>query len=191
MKNIKYRNRGDKTMFQIKNSITEHDYLAFNEYHLLHSEQGKRAINMFRILTPVLSLLVIVIFWIAEVSQVLLITEIIALSIVSIVMAFYSKKILLKSVKKNIRKLEKDGKLPFNKESTITFNDDSLHEKTIQTETSIQYAAIDKIIQGDQAIYVYFSAIQAFIFPYRSFESDEQKNEFITFLNAKCEKTLL
>ncbi|MBU1142561.1 MAG: YcxB family protein [Firmicutes bacterium] len=178
-------------MFQIKNSITKDDYLVFNQYHLLHSEQGKRAINMFRILTPVVSLLAIVIFWIAEVSQTLLIAEIIALSIVSIVMAFYSKKILLKSIKKNIRKLEKDGKLPFNKETTITFNDDSLHEKTIHTETSIQYAAIEKIIQGDQAIYVYFSALQAFIFPYRSFESDEQKNEFITFLNAKCGKALL
>lgn len=176
-------------MFQINNSITTEDYLTFNEYHLLHSEQGKRAINMYRILAPVLSLFAIVIFWIADVSQVLLITEIIALSIVSIVMAFYSKKMLIKSVKKNIRKLEKDGKLPFSKESTITFNDDNIHEKTVQTETRVQYSAIDKIILGDQAIYVYFSSIQAFIFPYRSFESDEQKNEFIAFLNAKCKKT--
>ena len=178
-------------MFQIKNSITKDDYLSFNQYHLLHSEQGKRAINMYRIVTPVLSLLAIVIFWIAEVSQMLLITEIIALSIVSIVMAFYSKKLLLKSIKKNIRKLEKDGKLPFNKESTITFNDDSFQEKTIQTETSIQYTAIEKIVQGDQAIYVYISSLQAFIFPYRLFESDEQKSEFITFLNAKCGEALL
>ena len=175
-------------MYQFKNSVTEDDYLAFNEYHLLHSAQGKKAVNMFRILTPILSLLAIVIFWVANVSQELLVAEIIALSLVSIIMAFYSKKMLLKTIKNNLKRLKKDGKLPFSKETTIIFDEERIHEKSIEAESSILYTSIEKIGEGDQAIYIYFSALQAFILPYRSFESDEQKNEFLSFLNTKCQK---
>jgi hypothetical protein len=174
-------------MYQFTNSVTEEDYLAFNEYHLLHSAQGKKALMTFRILTPVLSLLAIVIFWIANVSQELLIAEIIALSLVSIIMAFFSKNMLLKTIKNNLKRLKKDGKLPFSKETVITFDEERLHEKSIDAESSINYSSIEKIGEGDQAIYIYFSALQAFILPYRSFESDEQRHEFLSFLNTKCQ----
>lgn len=178
-------------MFHIEKTITLEDYLAFNEYHLIHSKQGKKALLMFKILTPFLSFLAILVFWIAEADIDLIIALIITLSIVSIIMSFYSKKIWLKAIKNNIIKLEKDGKLPFEKVSTFILNDDCIIEKGAKTQTSIQYDAIEKIVCSDQAIYVYFSAIQAFVIPFRSFESDEHKNDFLAFLEEKSTKSLM
>ena len=175
-------------MYQFINSVTEDDYLAFNEYHLLHSTQGKRVLMTHRLLTPSISLFAIVVFWIADVSRELLITEMIGLGLLSIVMTISSKKRILKTVKRNIARFKRDGKLPFSKDTIITFDEDHVHEKSNETETRIQYSMIDKVVEGNQVIYIYFSALQAFILPHRSFESDEQKNEFLSFLNTKCQK---
>jgi len=74
---------------------------------------------------------------------------------------------------------------------SFKYDDDCIIEKAVKTQTSIQYDAIEKIVCSDQAIYVYFSAIQAFVIPFRTFESDEHKNDFLVFLKEKSTKTLM
>jgi hypothetical protein len=172
-------------MFEYNIILTEQDYITFNQYHMSHSANGKKAILMFRLLMPIISLCALLIFWIAEADPTLILVEAIVLGLLSVYFFFYSKKILMKSVIKTVAKLRKEGKLPFNQESTITFDETHILEKTDLNESKISYQMIEKIADMKDAIYIYFSAMQAYIIPNSVFESDEHKKEFLDFMHTK------
>ena len=44
------------------------------------------------------------------------------------------------------------------------------------------------ICEYDKVIYICFNAAMTFVMPYRVFENDEQREEFIEFLKVKCKK---
>lgn len=173
-------------MYEYKIKLDEKDYIEFNDYHLSNSVAGKKAVNLIRILVPLLFLCAISIFLIANADGELIITLAITAVVVSILMVFFSKKILIISMSKSIKRLKKDGKLPFNGEVIITFDEDGIHEKTLNSESKINYTLVEKIGQNKQAIYIYMSAVQAYIIPLSCFESDVKKIEFLEFLDKKC-----
>ena len=172
-------------MFEFNIVLTEQDYIRFNQYHMTHSANGKKAILLLRLLMPIISLCALLIFVVADADPTLILIEAIVLGLLSIFFIFYGKKILLKSVAKNISKLKKDGKLPFNQESTITFDETHILEKTDLNESKISYQIIEKIAETENAIYIYFSAMQAYIIPNTVFESNEHRKELLDFMYTK------
>jgi len=78
-----------------------------------------------------------------------------------------------------------DGKLPYGRNTLIRFQAEYIFEMTDEAETKLKYKNIEKIIFGKDVIYIYTSAIQAFLIPFSVFETQEKRDEFCAFLNQK------
>ena len=81
--------------------------------------------------------------------------------------------------------MKKYGKLPYGKDVTISFGEDSLIEITPETETKVKYTRIENIVGGTFAIYIYISAVQAFVVPVSVFPSIQEQDEFWNFIHDK------
>ncbi|RPF47342.1 YcxB-like protein [Hydrogenoanaerobacterium saccharovorans] len=176
-------------MIKIDYKLNENDYLMFNEYHLLNSYTGKKSLTTFRMMLPIISLLAILIFFIASADLELILIEVALLFILSIVWIIFSKNMLIISMKKNIKKLTKDGKLPFSEEGTLIFDDDFISDKNSTTESKTRYTSVQKFCITDKAVYIYFSAVQAYIVPFSAFLTETDKQDFINFINQKFKIT--
>lgn len=175
-------------MFIINNSMTKEEYIEFNEYHLTHSNEGKKMFKMLHLLTPIISLCIISIYYVITDNLLVVSITAIILALITLLFSLNIKKIIFKSLKKNINNLEKNGKLPFSNESTIILDDDFIREKTSLTESNIKFESIEKIVESKNALYIYIGAIQAIVIPYRSFTSNEEKIDFLNLLNSKTSK---
>ena len=172
-------------MYEYHIELSEKDYIDFNKYHLLHSESGKKAIRINQMLFPIISVILLFLIWFFNRDLHLLLIEGIVLGIISVIMFFLTKGMLLKKIEKHITKLKKEGKLPFNQKSILTFDEDGIHEKTANTETKTNYTLIEKIIESDETIYVYIGAVQAIIIPKDCYIADHSIDELLVYLNEK------
>lgn len=169
-------------MFKVEYKISENDYLLFNEYHLLNSASGKRNLLGYRLILPMICLLSILLY---TVAKSLTGSYVAVLSIATILWLLFSKKLLVSGMKRNIKKLARDGKLPYSKEGVLIFDEDFINDINTTTESKTRYSCIEKCCITENAIYLYFSAMQAYIVPMSAFSTEEDKQEFIKFINSK------
>lgn len=174
-------------MFEFKTTLDDEDYLLFNQYHLLNSPLGKKSFMAFRFIIPFICFMFVVIFCIAGSDLQLILIEAIFLTISSILWVGCSKKMILKSMKNRIKKMKKEGRLPYNNEGILKFDDESIHEITPNTESKTNYSLIEKIAVTEKAIYIYFSSVQAYILPVTAFSEEMEKLKFLEFINSKVD----
>jgi len=91
-------------------------------------------------------------------------------------------------LKVQIEMAKKEGKLPYDREITMEFYEDYFIEITKETENKTKYTKIEKIIIGDNAIYIFVSAMQSFIIPFSVFKSEKQRSKFEFFIKNKTKK---
>lgn len=174
-------------MFEFRIRLNDNDYLLFNQYHLLNSPSGKKTLLYFNLIIPFSSFIFILLFGINKGSDFLLIlTQVILLAILSIIWAMFSKKIALKFMASGIKKMKKEGKLPYSNELILRFDNENIHEITSNTENKVKYSMIEKIAVTDKAIYIYFSSVQAYILPLTAFSDEMEKAKFLEFINWKA-----
>lgn len=172
-------------MYEFKITLNDNDYLLFNQYHLLNSPTGKKTVMLLKFFIPFICILFVVKFYIEKADFQLILIEAILMSMISIIWIGYSKKILLKSVKKYIKKIKKDGRLPYSNEAILKFDDESIYEITPNTESNTKYSLVEKIAVTENAIYIYFSSVQAYIVPVTAFSEEMEKLKFLEFINSK------
>ena len=88
---------------------------------------------------------------------------------------------------KSIKKVKKEGRLPYSNEAILKFDDESIHELTPNTENKTKYSLIEKIAVTEKAIYIYFSSVQAYILPVSAFSEEMEKQKFLEFINLKTD----
>lgn len=174
-------------MFEFEISFDDEDYVQFNQYHLLNSSTGKKTLMYYRFIIPFICLLFVVIFYIAGSDFQLILMEAIAMLIISGLWIGFSKKTMLKSMKKRILKMRKEGKLPYSKEVILKFDDACIYEKAANTENKMNYSLIERVVVTEKAIYLYYGAIQATILPLTAFSNETEKHQFLDFINGKTE----
>jgi len=106
--------------------------------------------------------------------------------ILSVLWIIFSKNILIKSLEKNLKKLKKEGKLPYIKESEVKLDDEGIHINSSDTESKIKYSMVEKIVEAEKAIYIYIASIQAIIIPVNIFLDDMEKAKFLEFIHIKA-----
>jgi len=126
-----------------------------------------------------------IIFLGAGANSFVIISEAILLSIISILWIIFAKKIYLSSIKSNIKKLRKHGKLPFSNEGTLVFDEEFINDISSLTEVKTRYSSVEKIGITETAIYIYISAMQAYIVPQTCFKSEEEMKNLLNFLASK------
>lgn len=174
-------------MFEFKITLDDNDYLLFNQFHLFNSRSGKIFLLYYRFIIPFICFMIIVIFCIAGSDFELILIEAILMAIISIWWIRYSKKKILKSMNNRIKKMKKEGRLPYSNEAILKFDEEKIHEITPNTENITKYSLIEKIAVTEKSIYIYFSAVQAYILPVTAFSEEMEKLKFLEFINTKVE----
>ena len=171
-------------MYSFNYNITEQDYFDFYKNHLENKKEGKKIVNLYRTIFLVLILTVISLFLTSGADSLLILFELVGLSALYVVMFFTAEKIILRSVRKQIKHLEKKGDRRFTPNGILTFDEQRITEVTEKTEMKVNYTAIEKVYVTANAFYFYFSPIQAFVLPYKSFRSQQELDEFFNWIRG-------
>lgn len=155
--------------------LTDEDYIRFNIFYANHSKTGKQSMLMARISLPFLAIAIIIVFLISGVSYGLLVTEAVFLGVASIVWFVYMPKMAEKNIRKKICKIKADGKLPFHEHAEIEFQDSMIVEKSEQEEIHVKYTDIQNIYLEKDYLYIFYSAVQAFIIPNHCLGEDKER----------------
>lgn len=172
-------------MYQFKFTLSENDYLEFNKHHLLNAPASKKMLLISRLIVPILFALLALLSLLSNDDSIVVIVKLIIYTLASIVWFFNIKHINMRLLKFNMKLLKKDGKLYYGKDVLFQFNEDFFIETSTDAETKLKYTSIERIEEGKNALYIYIGAIQAYMIPFSVFETTEQKNEFLDFINNK------
>jgi len=167
-------------------NINETDYLEFAKFHHGNSLDSRKRILLSKLAVPAVFIIWIALQFATNRDPFIILAMGIVFAIFSIVWIFFlSKHLLLMSMKSSIKNMKKEGSEPFARNIRLEIDEENIYQYTEKSETKVKYSQIEKIAQGQYAIYVYTSALQAFIIPYRIFESEAQRNEFLNFIKNR------
>ncbi|MBR5490388.1 MAG: hypothetical protein IKV79_03855 [Oscillospiraceae bacterium] len=176
-------------LFRLNIYLSEEDYLAFNIFHAIESEEGKRIVRKSRrFFVLLMAVLAVLIVRVMELSVSSLVFAGIILLFTVFYMMFF-KKLMAKNVKKQLERIKKTGKLPYDPVSTMEFYDDKMVEITELTRIDKGYNALERIcVYRERYILAYHSSVGAYIFPVEQVEAQMNRDEFMSFLLSKCSR---
>ena len=172
-------------MYQFEYTMDENDYFEFNKYHLFENPANKKRVLIRRLMVPLACVVIWLIFLLLGADFDTLSVLLFVYSVFSVMWFLSYKYSLIFSLRRNIKAMKKQGKLPYSNEVIIQFNEDCFIETTSATETRTKYTNVEKVVLGKSAVYVYMGAIQAYIVPFSVFETEKQKEEFCAFIENK------
>ena len=160
-------------------SVTENDFIIFNEYYMKNSNQGKRSTLLSRLLLPAVFLVIIMICLVAKADFTVIILEVIIFSITTVVWELKIPSFIRNNIKRNIETVKNDGKLPYHENAEFEFNDEAIIETTTNSVLKIKYSDVLSVKSTDEYIYIFFGATQAFIIPRRCIGNEYDLEEFL------------
>ena len=178
----------DTMLFQLNITLTEEDYLAFNDFHAFGSGHGKKLIRRSRIIFVSLMALLMALVLLVIGTSVFALSYAAFLGLFTAVYMLLYRKILARNIKAQIKRLKKQGKLPFDPVSTLEFYDDKLVEITPSKRTEQNYSTFERIciVQG-KYILLYYSSVGAYILPIPQIQAQTDQDAFLRFLSGKCD----
>lgn len=173
--------------FQLNITLTEEDYLAFNNFHSLESSTGKKLIRKNRIffISTIVVLMVLFIMMVGWTT--FSAVYVVLLGTFSVLYMLLFKKIVKQNIKVQIKRIKKTGKLPFDSAASLELWDDKLVEITANKRVEQSYDALERVcVAGDRFIYIYYSSLNAYILPIPQLREQLDQEEFLKFLSEKC-----
>ena len=103
-----------------------------------------------------------------------------------ILMLCFQKSLQKSAIKRQIKTMKKQGKLPFEPEYTMDFGEDTLRDISHTQITELSYTALDQIcVIPNKVVYLYKSPISGYIIPMSAFASVDECNALLRFLQYK------
>lgn len=147
--------------------LNDNDYIEFNYSYLKHSKIGKYSLLATRISFPFAMFIFVLALLIIDIERGLVLT-VAAVAVLSTVLWWFIVPAMMRwNIKKNIIKMKKDGKLPYNEKASVEFLDDRIVETCEQGETIVKYSDIVNIYAEKDYFYIFYGSMQAFILPER------------------------
>ena len=173
--------------FQLNISLTEDDYLSFNYFQSLESQQAQKTVKKSRSIFIIAVMALMVLFVVVNGWDSFTATYIVLLSICTIVYSFFFKKLVRRNIKMQVKHLKKTGKLPFDPVSTLEFYEDKVVEITPAKRIEQSYDVLEKIcLLPGRYIFLYTSSVGAYILPVYQVNAQLCKDEFWNFISKKC-----
>lgn len=161
-------------------TITEEDYLQFNLFYTYHTNSGKHTLRTLQFMMPVFSVLILLLLFITGTEPYMILTFALVLAVSSVIMYFRAPKILQKNMYQLLKRMKKDGKLPYHASAEIEFQDSMIIERHEQGEFRLKYEDVEHIYFEEDYLYIFFSAAQALILPYRCLGNEKDRlTEFL------------
>ena len=178
-----------KYQFQI--SLTEDDYLQFNLFHALRSPYGAKNTLRIRILTDLILVLFVALFFIFDGVNTGTVAAAVAMLIYIIVVHLCYRRILTSTIKRNIKAQKKRGKVAFSPLSTMEFFEDHFVESTEENRTEQKYTVVERIsVVENRYVYLHTNSLMAYIIPMASFASKEEYQAFFEFARANISENI-
>ena len=156
----------------VKYHNTVDDLVAFNRYHYAHSPAVKR--TKFTSMILVSALLIVGALTIPsneELSRSVIVAGAVVLAALCSVILNHTFAV---SMDRQVRRLCKEGT---NKsvicQHELEINDDGLVERTEVNETRHSWQGVERIAESDRHVFIYFSAMMAYIIPKESVTSGD------------------
>ncbi len=176
--------------FKFNVNITQEDYIELNKVVMTQTPAGKKSSKISNfIFAAVCAILVLFILITSEFSGkgfILTGVLIIAFLLVHLTLNKTINNLAIKATVKSLTKIK--GKLPYSENSVLEFYDDVFVEITDDNKSEVKYSAIENVFVNETFVVLFINSMQAYIVPTRSFESNEQKNSLVEFLNGKTNK---
>lgn len=168
-------------------NVSDEEYFEYNKFWMLRSPYGKKQIIKNRITVSVVFGLCILFLLFSGGFSMDSLISIIPLVILLGVFHVFLPRFLTSSIKGQMKALKKSGKPGYSPNSVIEFYDDGFVETTEDNKTEQKYTSIERIsIVDNKMLYIHVNNIMAYMLPLRSFESEEQYDEFLELMKAKC-----
>jgi len=175
-------------VFTFQFQITDDDYFEYNLYH-------RYSIPAYReqaIMPKYIILIFLLAFGIAWGLLWKDATYYILFGIASILwLACYKQSFVVNPIRKNKKLMKRVGKVPFDQDITMTFTEEKIESESHDAHMSASYSSIEKIVTGENALYLYKSAIEAYIVPNRVFSGEAEKAVFLQFIQGKTNAEIL
>ena len=173
--------------FKFNVNITQEDYIEFNKIVMAETPVGKKS-NKISNLIFIAVCVILVLFTLVNSNfsgEGFIVTGIliIAFLLVHLTLNKAINNLAMKTTVKSLTKIK--GKLPYSENSVLEFYDDVFIEITDDNKSEMKYSAIENVFVNEKMVVLFINSIQAYIVPTRSFESIEQKNSFMEFLNER------
>ena len=75
--------------------------------------------------------------------------------------------------------------MPYGEETTIQFEDDYFTRTIPGIVTKSRYSVIEKVVIGNDCVYLFINSVKAILIPISAFESNEQRESFQVFIQEK------
>ena len=177
-------------MYSFFYRISEEDYFEFNKHVLFGSKRFKPMLLLTKIILPViLALMLVFSIIMGEKSVGVIIAEAVIYTAIAVLWVLFFEKIYLIPLKRLLKKMKNDGKLPYSTSGTLLFDEDNFTDKSILQTLTVDYAAVEKIDVNKGYVYIFNTSQTGFILPESSFDSEDQRSGFLKFLEDKTGKT--
>lgn len=159
----------------INYELTKQDYIDFNMHHIATSPTMKRALFIQRFILPIL-FLVLPIFLI-QITDIPLWYWFSVLGTASVLWIVLYPKSVNRSVAKRISKMISEGSATgIVGTHCLSLTEQGIVDKTEYSET--RYHVIERIEESEKHIFIYVSAVMAYIIPKRVFPTSDEADEF-------------
>ena len=173
--------------FLLKATITEDDYFNFNIFHNIESSQAKKAIFKHHIIFIACMAVIIATFLIVLGFTAYSVACTTLMALLAALYLIFFNKMIKQNIRKTIQKFRKDGKYPFDEQTTSEFYDDKFVDFTPTRRTELGYSEVKKVcILGDRYIILYTTDLTANILPSAQIRDQINYDDFLRFLCSKC-----
>ena len=167
---------------ELKYEMTKDDHLAFNLHYVKHSKTIKQSLSMQRFLVPFIFLILpFVLFWI---TGEFLIGFFITFALISVGWIVFYPKYFYGHIIRNVKKVLNEGSNDnlFGQHVFIS-TEVGFIEKNRAGETKIGWSSIERIEENEDYYFLFFSTMNAYIVPKRSFPDEASQEDFKQMIN--------
>jgi hypothetical protein len=165
--------------------IEKDDYYQFNRFHIRHSAFAKRRQLTMRFLIPGIFIAAAALFYLPSRAQGDFPVISVAYLALAVLFGVFFNQISDFAIKRNIKKMQRSGRIHYDKDINYEFGDELFRETTPDSTAEIKYSIITEVAEGKKAIYIYVNLQQAHIVPLRVFASEQERGEFLRFIKSK------
>lgn len=174
--------------FGLHVSVSEDDYLKFNQFTMLFTAYGKEQLRKLRVTLAVFGAVFAFLILLQNGFALSALWGIVPIVAVVGALEWFLPRWIKFTVKTQIEDMKKKGKLAYSPEAEVEFYEDKLVEIASESRDEVKYSAIEAVcVVRGSAIYLYMDSIRGYLLPYSSFESKEQFGELVEFLKTKIE----
>lgn len=161
-------------------TITDQEYIDFNEHYLRKTPNGKKILLKYRISIVIATILVIPLIFLMDTDMTVKFIQLAVLAVLPIIWISLSVRMLMRSTKKIMKKRSRNGDSHFSRYGQLIFDfeNEIIIDSGERAEVRVLFQNVGLCYETESMFYFYFGANQAIILPYRLFNTAEDFYEF-------------